>query len=47
VPEACRAMIREVSSDLPRPAEAQDYHKRHRVYQAIYPALKSIYGMIE
>jgi xylulokinase len=47
VPEACRAMIREVSSDLPRPADAQDYQKRHRVYQAIYPALKSIYGMIE
>ncbi len=47
VPEACRAMIREVSSDLPRPAQAASYQKWHRVYQAIYPALKPIYGMIE
>jgi xylulokinase len=47
VPEACRAMIREVSSDLPRPAEAATYRKMHRIYQEIYPALKPIYGMIE
>jgi xylulokinase len=47
VQEACRATIREVESVQPRPAESAWYQKLHRVFQAIYPALKPIYGLIE
>ncbi|MEP6537526.1 MAG: xylulokinase [Bryobacteraceae bacterium] len=47
VEEACRATIREVESIEPRPAESAQYRKLHRVFQAIYPALKPIYGLIE
>jgi xylulokinase len=47
VQEACRATIREVESVQPRTAESARYQKLHRVFQAIYPALKPIYGLIE
>ena len=46
VPEVCRATIREVDSIAPRPAEASFYAEAHRVYGAIYPALKPVYGEI-
>src|ERR1022692_1202408 len=46
VPEVCRAAIREVDSIAPRPAEAAFYAKAHRVYRAIYPALKPVYTQI-
>ncbi len=41
VPEACRAVVREVSSIQPSPADAGLYARGHRTYQALYPALKS------
>ncbi len=47
VQEACRATIVEVESLQPRPVESEQYQKLHRVFQAIYPALKPIYGLIE
>jgi len=47
VEEACRATIREVESIEPRPVESARYQKLHRVFQAIYPALKTVYGQIE
>jgi xylulokinase len=47
VQEACRATIHEVESVQPRAEEAKKYEKLHRVFQAIYPALKPIYGLIE
>lgn len=47
VEEACRATIREVESIEPRPIESARYQKLQRVFQAIYPALKPIYGLIE
>ena len=45
VPEVCRAAIRETESVSPG-ADAAYYAKAHRVYQALYPALKPIYGQI-
>ncbi|MCS6951780.1 MAG: xylulokinase [Bryobacterales bacterium] len=47
VPEACRAVIREVDSVLPRPHESQLYQRGHEVYRALYPALKPLYGLIQ
>jgi xylulokinase len=47
VPEACRATIREVGTQLPRPHESQIYKRGHEVYRALYPALKPIYRLIE
>ena len=47
VPEVCRQAVREVESLSPRAAEAKRYRAAHEVYQAIYPALKPIYGQIE
>ncbi|MEN6537623.1 MAG: xylulokinase [Bryobacteraceae bacterium] len=47
VPEACRAVIREVDSVLPRPHESQKYRRGHEVYRALYPTLRPIYGLIE
>ncbi len=44
VPEACRAVVREVSSIQPDPANATVYRDGHRVYQALYPALKNAIG---
>ena len=46
VPEVCRAAIREVDSEQPRPADAAFYARAHKIYQALYPALKPIYGQI-
>jgi xylulokinase len=46
VPEVCRAAVRETESVDPRAAEAAFYQKAHGVYQALYPALKPIYGQI-
>ena len=46
VPEVCRAAVRETESVGPRAAESAFYQKGHRVYQALYPALKPIYGQI-
>jgi xylulokinase len=46
VPEVCRAAIREVDAIAPRPAEAAFYAKAHRVYRALYPALKPLYAQI-
>ncbi|MBZ5723746.1 MAG: xylulokinase [Acidobacteriia bacterium] len=46
VPEVCRAAIRETGSVSPEPASAAFYEKGHRIYQALYPALKPIYGAI-
>jgi len=45
VPEVCRATIRETAAVSPG-ADAPFYARAHRVYQALYPALKPIYGMI-
>jgi xylulokinase len=46
VPEVCRNAIRETESVSPRPAETAYYAKAHGVYQALYPALKPIFGRI-
>jgi len=46
VPEVCRAAIRETGSVSPSAGDAAFYEKGHRVYQALYPALKPIYGRI-
>jgi xylulokinase len=46
VPEVCRAAIRETESVDPSAADAAFYGKAHRVYQALYPALKPIYSQI-
>jgi xylulokinase len=46
VPEVCRNTIRETESVTPRPAESAYYGKAHGVYQALYPALKSVFGKI-
>ena len=46
VPEVCRAAIRETESVSPSAADVAFYEKAHRVYQALYPALKPIYGQI-
>ncbi len=47
VPEACRAVIREVESVLPRPHESQLYRRGHEVYRTLYPTLKPVYSLIE
>ncbi len=41
VPAACRAVVREVSSIEPDRDHARLYDDSHRVYQALYPALKN------
>ncbi len=46
VPEVCRAAIRETGSVSPVKQDAAFYEKGHKVYQALYPALKPIYGRI-
>lgn len=46
IEECCRVAIREVDQVSPRIAESADYASRHKVYQAIYPALKPIYGQL-
>jgi xylulokinase len=44
VPEACRAVVREVESIEPEEANKNVYADGHRVYQALYPALKQGLG---
>jgi xylulokinase len=44
VPEACRAVVREVSVLKPLAANASVYAAGHRTYQALYPALKGALG---
>ncbi len=46
VPEVCRAAIREVDSVSPCGPDADFYRKGHRVYAALYPALKPAFGQI-
>ena len=46
VPDVCRAAIRETDSIAPEVTEAVLYEKRHKIYQALYPALKGICGGI-
>ena len=45
--EVCHQAVREVESLNPRESESKRYGAAHKVYQAIYPALKPIYGLIE
>ena len=45
VAQVCRATIRETAAVSPG-VDAVFYARAHRVYQALYPALKPIYGMI-
>ncbi|MGH9663257.1 MAG: xylulokinase, partial [Bryobacteraceae bacterium] len=45
--DACRTAIREVESVEPRPRESQVYARGHQTYQALYPALKPVFGLIE
>jgi len=45
VREVCRAAIREVDSVEPG-ADAAFYARAHKIYQALYPALKPVYGQI-
>lgn len=42
VPEVCRAVIHEITTLEPRPGDAAIYAEGHRIYQALYPALKVI-----
>jgi xylulokinase len=46
VPEVCRHAIREVESVSPRTTESAYYGQAHGVYQALYPALKGVFGKI-
>jgi xylulokinase len=43
VPDACRAVIREVDTTEPNAQAAAFYAEQHQVYQSLYPALKPIY----
>jgi xylulokinase len=45
VPEACRAVIREMESVSPD-GEAAFYEKAHRVYESLYPALQPAFMQI-
>ena len=46
VQEVCRAAIRETDSISAGEADRVAYAEGHRVYQALYPALKPIYAQI-
>jgi xylulokinase len=46
VPEVCRVAIRETDSIEAPDADAAFYCEAHRIYQALYPALKPIFGRI-
>jgi xylulokinase len=46
VEECCRVAIREVDTVLPQPEHAREYARLHKTFQAIYPALKPIYGSL-
>jgi len=47
VEEVCRRAIREVDSIAPCAPDAAEYARGHRVYQALYPALKNIYSQMK
>lgn len=42
VPEVCGAVLRENARVEPNPANVEVYRQGHRVYQALYPALKDM-----
>ena len=46
VEEACRTVIRETSRVQPRAKEVAEYAELHRVFQAMYPALKPLFGRL-
>jgi len=46
VVDVCRQAVRETESVSPQPAESAWYAKAHGVYQALYPALKPVFGRI-
>jgi xylulokinase len=46
VEEACRTVIREVGRVSPRREETHSYGELHRIFQALYPALKPFYGRL-
>jgi xylulokinase len=46
VEECCRVAIHEAAEVRPHAARAEAYAKLHSVYQAIYPALKPVYGQL-
>jgi xylulokinase len=46
VEEACRAVIRETDRVEPRAGYGRTYVERHSVFQALYPALKPLYGRL-
>jgi xylulokinase len=46
VTEVCRAVIRETAVVPPVAADARVYERGHRVYQALYPALREVFGQI-
>jgi xylulokinase len=46
IEECCRVAIQERAEVSPRITEAEAYSRRHRVYQALYPALREIYGQL-
>jgi xylulokinase len=46
VEEACRNVIREVERVRPRSTETSAYADLHKVFQALYPALKPLYGRL-
>ena len=46
VPEACKSAVKETESIAPDASAAAYYNRAHKVYAAIYPALKPVYGMI-
>jgi len=46
VPEVCRAAIRETDSVSASAADRAFYEKGHRIYAALYPALRPVYAQI-
>jgi xylulokinase len=46
IEEACRQTIREAGRVEPQPEQAEAYAHMHKTFQAIYPALKPVYGML-
>jgi xylulokinase len=46
VEECSAAVIREVDEVVPEAAAAAKYQQLHKVFQAIYPALKPVYGLL-
>jgi xylulokinase len=46
VPEVCGAVIREDARVEPKWEDAEVYARGHRVYQALYPALKPVFAQM-